>query len=275
MAPPEGIIQNRPRADRFRVSALPLICAPIFLFLLLPSLIIVPMALTKGQMIQFPPEWISLHAFSDYLSDPQWRASTLLSFKIAICAVVIGCIIGSSAAIALHERRFFGSSLIAGLIMAPIVVPIVVLALGDYILFAEFRLIGNWGVIALVHGLLATPFVFISVQTSLTAELNPALVRSARSLGAGRLAVLIHVYWPSIRPGVLAGAILGFAVSFDEVVVAFFLQGADSVTLPVRMYSAIQYELTPRIAASASLFLGIAVLALALQAVLSRGQVKQ
>jgi ABC-type spermidine/putrescine transport system permease subunit II len=87
--------------------------------------------------------------------------------------------------------------------------------------------------------------------------------------------VLYHVYWPAIRPGVLAGSMLGFAVSFDEVVLALFLQGPNSITLPVRTFTAIQFELTPKIAASASLFIALALVALALQALAARktGQV--
>jgi ABC-type spermidine/putrescine transport system permease subunit II len=243
-----------------------LLSVPILFFLLLPSLVIVPMALTKGQGLQFPPEWISVHAFTDYLEDPNWISSTLLSLQIAASAAALGAICGTSAAIALHGRTFPGRSLVAGIIMAPIVVPLVVLALGDYLLFAKLRLVGSALAIGLAHGLLATPHVFISVQTSLTASLDPALVRSARSLGAGFLSVLRHVYWPAVRPGVIAGSLLGFAVSFDEVVIALFLQGAETVTLPVRMFTAIQYELTPKIAPASSVFLAVALLVLLLQA---------
>ena len=250
-------------------SLLLLLCAPIAVFLLLPSLIIVPMALTKGELIQFPPEWISLHAFRDYLSDPQWVYSTLLSFQVAIVAVVLGCVAGSGAAIGLHGRRFPGKGLLTGVILAPIVVPLVVLALGEYLSLARLHLVGSWVAIAIVHAVLVTPYVFVSVQTALTAGLNPALVRSARSLGAGRLGVFRHVYWPAIRPGVLSGAILGFAVSFDEVVIALFLQGPGTVTLPVRMFTAIQFELTPKVAASASLFILLAMVALIAQSLLT------
>jgi ABC-type spermidine/putrescine transport system permease subunit II len=254
--------------DRVANTLLFLMSAPIVLFLLLPSLIIIPMALTKGELIQFPPEWISIHAFVDYLSDPQWLQSTLLSFRIAALAVILGCVTGSVAAIALHNKRFPGKGLVTSVILAPIVVPLIVLALGEYLLFAQARMIGSWIAIGLVHATLVTPYVFISVQTSLTAELNPALIRSARSLGARPLSVFRHVYWPAIQPGVLSGAILGFAVSFDEVVVALFLQGPDTVTLPVRMFTAIQFELTPKVAASASLFIMLATLALIAQALL-------
>lgn len=255
---------------RNRVGPVLLVAAtlPILAFLLLPSLIIIPMALTRGELIQFPPEWISVHAFTDYLADPQWMQSTRLSFQVSVFAVALGCLTGSAAAIALHRRHFPGKGLVTAIILCPIVVPLIVLALGEYLLFAHLRLVGSWLAIGLVHAMLVTPYVFVSVQTSLIAELNPLLVRAARSLGAGRLAVFRTVYWPAIRPGVLSGCILGFAVSFDEVVIAFFLQGPATVTLPVRMFTAIQFELTPKIAASASLFILLSVLALAGQSIL-------
>jgi putative spermidine/putrescine transport system permease protein len=253
-------------------ALLMLATAPIVVFLLLPTLIVIPMALTKGQLIQFPPVWISIHAFTDYLSDPQWMRSTQVSAQVSALAVLIGGATGTCAALALHGRGFRGKGVITALILAPIVIPLIVLALGSYLVFAPLRLVGTWPGIALVHALLVTPYVFISVQTSLTAELNPALVRSARSLGAGRISVFRHVVWPAIRPGVLSGCVMGFAVSFDEVVVALFLQGPDTVTLPVRMFTAIQFELTPKIAASASLFILLATLALLSQSMLVRGR---
>ncbi|WP_149536363.1 ABC transporter permease [Siccirubricoccus phaeus] len=248
--------------------------APILLFLLLPSLIIVPMALTRGQLLQFPPEWVSVRPFLDYVGDGNWTASTLLSLQVALLATLVGAVCGTAAAVGLHGRRFTGRGLLIGLIMSPIVVPVVVLALGQYLVFARLQLLGSPLSIGLAHGLLATPYVFISVQTSLAANLDPALIRSARSLGARFPSVLRHVYWPAVRPGLGAGALLGFAVSFDEVVIALFLQGPQGVTLPVRMFTAIQFELTPKIAAAASVFIALAVLGLVVQALGRRGEVQ-
>jgi ABC-type spermidine/putrescine transport system permease subunit II len=253
------------RHNRFSAAVLWSGAVLLGAFLLLPSLIIIPMALTKGQLIQFPPDGFSLHSFADYLSDAQWMHATLLSFQVAVLAVAVGCLTGSAAAIALQGRRFPGMSVVTGIILAPIVVPLIVLALGAYLLFAPLHLVGSWIGIGLMHAILVTPYVFISVQTSLATGLNPALIRSARSLGAGRFSVLRHVYWPAVRPGVLSGCILGFAVSFDEVVVALFLQGPAAVTLPVQMFTAIQFELTPKIAAAASLFILLSMLALLAQ----------
>jgi putative spermidine/putrescine transport system permease protein len=242
--------------------------APIFLYLLLPSLVVVPMALTKGQLIKFPPDWISVHSFIDYFEDAQWIAATVTSFKVAGLAMIIACVVGALAGIALHGRKFAGKGIIVGFILAPIVIPLVVLALADYVFFAHLQLVGNWIAIGLAHSLLATPYVFITVQASLVG-LDPMLVRSARSLGARAISLWRYVYWPVVRPGVAAGAIFAFAVSFDEVVIALFLQGPGATTLPVKMFTSIRYDLTPKIAAIASFLLCVAAVALAAQATLA------
>lgn len=256
--------RHRPQGQRLLSFA----AFVIGLYLLLPTLIVVPMSLTRGQLIQFPPEGLSIHSFSDYFEDRQWIDSTVTSFKIALLAVAIACTVGVLTAAGLHGKHFPGKDLVVGLILSPIVVPLIVLALADYIFFARLRLIGDWVEIGLAHSLLVTPYVFVTVQASLTG-LNPALLRSARSLGARTASVWRHVYWPAIRPGVFAGAIFAFAVSFDEVVIALFLQSPNATTLPVRMLTSIQYDLTPKIAATATLLLAFALLALCAQGLLA------
>ena len=184
-------------------------------------------------------------------------------------AVVLGCITGSAAAIALHDRRFPGKGLLTGIILAPIVVPLIVLALGEYLsLFAWLHVMGSWVAIArgACHAGDAIRVHFGADR--LTAELNPALIRSARSLGAGGWRCSATCIGRRSGRAYSAAAILGFAVSFDEVVIALFLQGPNTVTLPVRMFTAIQFELTPKVAASASLFILLATLALIAQSLL-------
>jgi putative spermidine/putrescine transport system permease protein len=226
-----------------------------------PTLIVVPMALTRGDIIQFPPVWISVHSFTDYLSDPEWMADTVVSLKIAILSTLLACAVGTFAALGLRGLRGSARRAASSVIMLPMVAPVIVLALGDYLTLGRIGLVGAWPMIALAHSLLGAPYVTLSVQTSL-AGLDPALVRSARSLGAGDLAVLRHVYWPAIRPGLLAGAVFAFYGSFDEVVLALFLQGPGVVTLPVQMFASIQYELTPKIAAVSALLVLLAAIAL-------------
>lgn len=245
--------------------------APLLAFLLAPTLIVTPMALTKGNIIQFPPVWISVHAFTDYLNDPEWMADTFVSLKIAVLATLVACAVGASTALALFHLRGPVRGVVSSVVMLPMMAPTIVLALGDYLALSRVGLVGSWPMIALAHSLLGAPYVVLSVQTSL-GGLNHALVRSARSLGAGDLAVLRYVYWPAIRPGLLAGAVFAFYGSFDEVILSLFLQGPGVVTLPVQMFTSIQYELTPKIAAVSALLVFLAAAALIGQGLLTQAR---
>ncbi len=259
---------GRPGARRRRTLprafVLTLICSPVFLFLVLPTAVVIPMALTPQRYLEFPPSGISGHSFADFATDEAWTSAGVTSLKVAAIAVVIALVMGASAAIALHGARFRGKGLVVGVIVAPIVAPLIVLGLADFQFFARFHLVGTVLAIGLAHSVIATPYAYLTVDASL-AGLDPALVRSARSLGAGHLAVLRHVYLPAIRTGLLAGGAFAFAVSFDEAVIALFIQGPGATTLPVKMFTDIQYELSPKIAAVSSLLVGVATLVLLVQ----------
>ena len=240
---------------------------PLLIILIAPTLIVMPMALTKSNIIEFPPVWISAHAFTDYLRDPEWMADTWVSIKIALLATIVACLVGASTALALHALRGPVRAGVSSVVMLPMMAPVIVLALGDYLALGKIGLVGNWPMIGLAHSLMGVPYVVLSVQTSLSG-LNAALVRSARSLGAKDLAVLRHVYWPAIQPGLAAGAVFAFYGSFDEVILSLFLQGPGVTTLPVQMFTSIQYELTPKIAAVSSLLVLLAAVTLVGQGLL-------
>jgi putative spermidine/putrescine transport system permease protein len=239
--------------------------APILAYLLVPILIIIPMALTKSQLLMFPPQWISIRPFLDFFNDAQWVESTLTSLKVAILATAVASLAGATSALALHRSRIPGKGVIIAVILLPILIPVVVLALGDYLFFSRLGLSGGYISIGLAHSVMVTPYVFVAVQTSL-AGLDPALHRAARSLGGGNLALLRYVYWPTIRPGVIGGALFAFIGSFDEVVVALFLSGPGVTTLPVQMFTSLQFDLSPKIAAVSSLLFILSIVALAAQA---------
>lgn len=261
-------------ASRGQMSARRLLligALPLLVFLVAPTLIVAPMALTKSDIIQFPPVWISIHAFTDYFGDPEWIADTVVSLKIAALATSVACLVGASTALGLHAMRGPLRTAVSSLIMLPMIAPVIVLALGDYLALSRVGLVGAWPMIGLAHSLLGAPYVVLSVQTSL-GGLNTSLAYSARSLGAGDLSVLRHVYWPAIRPGLLAGAVFAFYGSFDEVILSLFLQGPGVVTLPVQMFTSIQYELTPKIAAVSTLLVLLAALALLGQGLLTRAR---
>lgn len=241
-----------------------LLSLPVFAFLVAPTLIVVPVALTSSNFIKFPPEHVSFDAVSGFFADPAWTGAALASFQAAGIAIVVGLFAGGLAAIGLHRRQFRGKGLLTAIILAPMIVPAIVLALAFYRYFLRIGFTGSILPIGLAHGVMATPFVFLTVQASLTG-LNPALVHSASSLGASALSVARHVYLPVIRPGLIAGALFAFSVSIDETVVAIFLQSPSATTLPVKMFTDIQYNLTPKIAVSSALLVTAATIGLLFQ----------
>lgn len=243
---------------------LALISIPVFLFLVVPTAIVVPVALNDSRYITFPPEGFSLAAVVGFFGDKAWTAALSASLQSAGIAVVIGVLLGSTAAIGLHGRKFPGRSAVIGLILAPMIVPTVVLALAFYQFFISVGMVGSIIPIGLTHAVVATPYVYLTTRAAL-AGLNPALVRSAQSLGAGSLSVFRHVYLPIILPGLVSGALFAFSVSIDETVMSLFMQSPTATTLPVKMFTDIQFNLTPKIAVSSALLVSVATIGLLLQ----------
>lgn len=240
-----------------------------FIFLIVPSLIVIPMSLTPKNMLEFPPSGISFHSFAKFFSSPAWRGAVTTSFQVAIIAVAVSGIMGTLAAIGLHGANFRGRNIVIGVVLLPVAIPLVVLGLGFLGFMARLHLVATPLGIGLAHSVLALPYVYLVVSTSLTG-LNPALKRAVRSLGGGSAAVFRHVYLPVILPGLIGGMLFAFTISFDEVVIAYFLQGPDATTVPVKIFMELQYSLSPVIAAVSTLMLSITTLLLVIQIVLMR-----
>ncbi|MFF7928067.1 ABC transporter permease [Streptomyces mirabilis] len=254
---------TRPRHVPSLVASL-----PVFVFLVVPTLIVLPMAFTGSRYITFPPQQLSSEAVTGFFGDQAWMSALSASLQAAGVAVVIAVLLGGTAAVALHGRAFPGKAAITGLLLAPMIVPAVVLALSFYQFFISVGMVGTVLPIGLAHAVIAVPYAFLTVRASL-AGLNPALVRSASSLGAGAFSVMRFVYLPVIRPGLVAGALFAFSVSIDETVIALFLQSPNATTLPVKMFTDIQYNLTPKIAVSSAMLVTVATLGLLVQVCLT------
>ncbi|MFD4414616.1 ABC transporter permease [Streptomyces sp. NPDC058475] len=250
---------TRPR----HVSSL-IASVPVFVFLVVPTLIVLPVAFTGSRYITFPPEQLSTEAVTGFFHDQAWMSALSASLQAAGVAVVIAVLLGGTAAVALHGRTFPGKAAVTGVLLAPMIVPAVVLALAFYQFFISIGMVGTVLPIGLAHAVIAVPYAFLTVRASL-AGLNPALVHSASSLGAGAFSVMRFVYLPVIRPGLVAGALFAFSVSIDETVIALFLQSPNATTLPVKMFTDIQYNLTPKIAVSSALLVTVATLGLLVQ----------
>ncbi len=254
------------RTKRRRPTTGPLVlllALPGLLFLLVPILAVVPMSFTAGQVVEFPPEEWGLAAYRALFADPRWGQAIVFSLKVSAVAVVLSVVAAGFAAIGLSRLHMRGEALVTAVILAPLAMPVVVLALGTFQFFIQIQINGTLAGIALAHAVLGVPYVFLTVRAALS-KLDMALVRSAMSLGAGTLDVLRWVYLPAILPALLSGALLVFVVSFDEVVVSLFLSGPGALTLPVKLLTEVQFNLSPTIMAVSALLLAVVVFAVVL-----------
>lgn len=219
-----------------------------YLFLLLPSLVIVPVSFGGGSELTFPPTTFSLDLFRQFLGDSAWLGAVANSVGVAALATVLSVAVGVPAAYALARSQFPGKRMLTGLSIAPMLVPVVVLGLGMYMQYVVLSLVNTILGVALAHAVLVVPFVMVAVSAGLRTA-NPSLEAVALLMGASRLRIFWQVVLPQIRASVAVSVLFAFLISFDEVVVAYFITGPQTTTLPVKMYSAIRWEVSPVLAA--------------------------
>jgi putative spermidine/putrescine transport system permease protein len=229
----------------------------VALFLLIPILIIVPTSLTASEFLGFPPKGISSRWYEEVLNDPIWREVFLNSVQTAAVASAIATVGGTLAALSLRRVRRF-DRVLRSIFIAPIVLPTVVFGLGLYNLFDAMRVFGQGWTITAGQAALALPIVFIAVSAGL-AQIDPALSRTAHSLGARWPTVVWRVELPLLRGSIVAAALFAFAFCFDEVVIAYFLNGPENTTLPVELFVETRDSISPAIAAVSTIVMLIAL----------------
>jgi putative spermidine/putrescine transport system permease protein len=226
----------------------------IGVWLLAPMLVVIPMSLTDRQSLSFPPSGWSLEWYERFFTEEQWHGALLSSLQIALLVTVLATVLGTAAAFALVRGRFPGKAAVNALLLAPLVVPVVIVAIAVFGVYLRWRLSGTVRGFVMAHTALALPFVIITVSASLRG-FDRRLELAAANLGASPWATFRKVTLPLILPGVLSGALFAFITSFDEVVVALFLQSPDVRTLPVQMFTSVTREVDPTIAAASTMIL--------------------
>jgi len=224
----------------------------VSVYFILPTLIVIPMSFGSASTFQFPPKDWSLKQYENFFTDPTWLSSLGNSFLVAILASILASIVGTAAAIGLHNLTGRLSRFVRTLLMASIVAPAIVIAVAVYITFLQWHLTGSLLGYVIAHATIGVPYVLISV-TSALGGFDPKLLRASASLGAGPLRSFLRVTMPLISRGIITGAIFAFVVSFDEVVIALFLRSPMFQTMPVQMYNSVTAEIDPTISASSSL----------------------
>ncbi len=234
------------------------VCAVILAFLLFPTLLVVPMSLSPSNYLQFPPSGLSLRWYEAYLSDPAWLDATLFSVQIAAITTAVSTVIGTMASMAMVRGRFLGCELISAFVLAPLIVPHIVVAIAVYLQFAPLGLTGTRLGFVLAHTALAVPYVVLVVSAALQ-RVPPSLEMAGLNLGAGRFRCFMEVTLPLAAPAILAGALFAFLASFDETVVSFFISGVEHKTVTRKLMEDIEFNLSPVIAAASTIFVVVTV----------------
>jgi putative spermidine/putrescine transport system permease protein len=221
--------------------------AAIYLFLMLPLLVVFPISLSSAPYMQFPPPGLSWQWYERFLDDPQWIDATWRSLYIGAATAVLALALGVPLAFSLVRGAFRGRALLDRLALAPIIVPTIILSVAVYGLFAKLKLIGAWYGLVVAHTVLALPFVVLVMAAGLR-DFDRRLEQAAEGLGASRWRTLSRITLPLLRPSLVSAGLLAFISSFDELVVALFLAGPN-MTLPKKMFDNILMEIDPTIAA--------------------------
>jgi putative spermidine/putrescine transport system permease protein len=255
--------------ERIRITLLWLWCALVILFLVVPILIPVPLSFNSGAFFIFPLEGISTRWYEVVLGTQRWQAAIGNSLIVAFGTTLIATTLGTLTAIALADEKFPGRRIVMPLLLSPLIVPVVITAVGSYLFYARVGLASTYAGIILAHTALASPFVVVTVGASLTG-FDRNLMRAAAISGARPVTSFFRVMLPLILPGVLSGAAFAFVTSFDEVVVVQFLASASQRTMPLEMFIGLREKLSPAITAAATLMMALSIVLLVVANLLAR-----
>ena len=229
-----------------------LLCAAVLLYLVLPILIVVPMSFSSARFLTFPPPSLSLRWYQEYIGNPAWMQATLVTLTVAVCTVAIATPPGVSAAYAISQSKLRIMRIIHAALLLPLMVPIIITAVGIFFVYAKVGLIATMSGLVLANVMLALPYVIISVVAGLQSfDMTQEMV--ARSLGINRLRSFFAVTLPQIKASVIAGGIFAFISAMDETIVAIFISGGQYQPLTKRMFTALRDEIDPTIAAISTL----------------------
>jgi putative spermidine/putrescine transport system permease protein len=218
------------------------------LFLIAPILVIGVLSLSSSRFLKFPPPGYSLRWYKALITDDSWRDALLVSLQVATVVMPLATVLGSLAALGLVRRAKRGRELWLSYLLSPMIVPSIVTAVGMFLLYSKANLIESQSGLVLAHTVLAIPLVTLCVLSSLQGVDN-SLELCARTLGARPTRAFLTVTLPLILPGILIGAVFSFITSFDELVIAMFITGTKTVTLPKRMWDGIRFEIDPTVSA--------------------------
>lgn len=233
--------------SRVRRPLLALITAGVLLYLIVPLLVVIPLAFSSADYLTFPPPGYSLRWFEKFFSNRQWIEATLFSLRVGGFAALASLLVGMPAAFAIVRRPVAMRVPIYLLMISPLVVPQVVVAVALYFFIAPLKLVGTELSFVVAYMLLGVPYVVV-VSVAGLQRFDQSLELAAASLGARAFDVLRTVTLPLLIPTIASAFLFAFIVSFDDVVYGLFLSGRGATPLPMRMWDDLRQEISPQIA---------------------------
>ena len=241
------------------------ICGVIFVFLIAPILVIIPLSFNTvpyftftKEMLTLDPAGYSLRWYNDFFTNINWIQAVKNSFFIAFFATIGATTLGTIAALGLSRSEMPYKGAVMGLLISPMIVPLIISAAGMYFFYSKIGLASTHLGVILAHIALGTPFVVITVTATLVG-FDQSLIRASASLGAAPTRTFFKVVVPLILPGVISGALFAFITSFDEVVVVLFVGSVEQRTIPWQMFSGIREQISPTILAVATMLIIISI----------------
>ncbi|MBC2580419.1 ABC transporter permease [Clostridium sp. DJ247] len=244
----------------------------IFLFLYIPIFVI---AVYSFNMSKTDAVWagFTLDWYRKLFDDSNVIIAFKNSLTIAVVSTIISSIIGTVGAVGLYKYTFRGKSIVEGLLNITIVIPEIIMGISLLVYFAQLQV--PFGIVTLVlsHATFSIPFVLIVVKARL-AGFDTSIEDAAMDLGANRFQVFFTIILPLILPGILSGAMLAFVLSFDDVIINFFVSGPESTTLPIKIFSMLKFGLSPEINALCTVMLMITFIILIITQVIKVNKAK-
>ena len=252
------------------------ICGAIFVFLITPIIVVMPLSFNAEdfftftpEMLRFDPEGYSLKHYRDFFTNSDWQAALRNSLLIAPAATILSVSFGTLAAIGLSSEHVPFRRAIMAILISPMIVPLIISAAGMYFFYSRIGLQGTYLGVVLAHAALGIPFVIITVTATLVG-FDRSLTRAAANMGANPVTTFFRVQMPLILPGVISGGLFAFITSFDEVVVVLFVGSAGQKTLPWQMFIGLREQISPTILAVATILVTLSIMLLVTVEVLRR-----
>jgi putative spermidine/putrescine transport system permease protein len=241
----------------------------VLLFLIAPILAIMPLSFNSETFFSYPMPGYSLRWYADFFGNERWQSAVRLSLLLAFFTTILATSLGTLAALGLSRANVPYRASIMAILISPMVVPVIVSALGMFFFYSSVGLTGTIPGLIMAHTALATPFVVITVTATLT-SFDRTLMRAGESLGASPLTTFFKVVMPLILPGMISGALFAFVTSFDEVITVLFIAGPEQRTLPRQMFSGIRELISPTITAAATVLIIVSTILLLVVEMLRR-----